>query len=124
MLIMTPPRRFKFGKGVLGAEPRPFQVDVYDTRKLRRGELVDRLERGNGGIVDQNIQTAEVLHRTRDHVFDRRLIGDIRLDDHTPSPQGPDLLLGLRGSVHGQASDEEVRSLLGHGQSDGVADAA
>ena len=32
-----PATPLQFGEGILGAEPRPFQVDVYDTRKLRRG---------------------------------------------------------------------------------------
>jgi hypothetical protein len=93
-------------------------------RKLRRGELLYGFEGRNAGIVDEDIQTAEVLHGVRYHAFDRRLIGDIRLHDHTASPQCLDLLLGLCGPLHGQASNEEVCTFLGHGHRDGLADSA
>ncbi len=50
------------------------------------------LEHDRAGIVDQDVEAAEMLHRLFDRALDRLLIPHIHADRQRPTPSGLDFL--------------------------------
>src|SRR5206468_12987689 len=65
----------------LRAEPRRAQVDVYEPRPLRVGQLEKRHDGFDAGIVDEHIQAAELTPGGIDHWLDLAPIRDVA--DHS-----------------------------------------
>src|SRR5579884_595167 len=66
----TPPAGDHVGQAVLGAEKRPGQHDADEQVPLLLGELVDRRDVLQPGVVDQDVETAERPHGSLDHLPD------------------------------------------------------
>ena len=90
--------------------------------------LADLGERGvadDGGVVDQDVETAQGGDRLLHRPLHRRHVGAVGLDGEPLAPLGLDGLHDLRGPVvRPFVGDRHVRALFGEFQSDGGADAA
>ena len=66
--------------GFLRCEEQAENIDVKMFVKLLLGDLFQRREFVNSGVVDQNIDLAEGLRRSREEAFDFRLLCNVGLD--------------------------------------------
>ena len=69
-------------------EEHPGQVDRQDRVPLRQGHVGDRLVDDPRGVVDQDVQLAEPLHRQLDDPLRRLLPGDVPDEGHDPPVAG------------------------------------
>ncbi len=79
-MIEPPPAAFIASTDSLHAEERAGQVDVDDLLPLRHVELADLAQRDDAGVVDQNVELAELVHSGGDGGVPLLGVGDVEVD--------------------------------------------
>jgi hypothetical protein len=120
-------KRKRFSRNALRS-PRAIRVEVGFQRAVEllgadlRDVLAAHLE---GGVVDEDVDLAEFLHRAFDDGLAVGLLADVARDGDAFPPGGLDYPRRLlRVTLFAQVGDEDVCPLAGEGQRHGPADAA
>src|SRR5690606_21557760 len=90
------------------------QIGVQDVRELRVG----------GGVVDQDVEAAELLADLREHGLDLLHLADVAGDRSGLAAGSVDGVGNRLATVDLAAGNDHVRALLGQQLGDGFADAA
>ncbi|MHC2413494.1 hypothetical protein ACVJGC_006085 [Bradyrhizobium diazoefficiens] len=107
----------------LHAEEGAFQIDADDFVEFLFGDLEDVPVAGDAGIVDHDVEPAELLHGGRNELVDVGALGDVADD----GAQGirPPKLGGRRGEALGiNVRDHDLDAVVQESLRAGLADAA
>jgi hypothetical protein len=112
------------------AEEGAPEVDADHLVEVRGRELVRRLRDLDAGVVDQDVEAAELVERVLEHAHDVVFLGDIALDEDVADAvlahardTGVNLLLGVLGLLGlTQIVDGDVCAVLGEADGDRLAD--
>ena len=91
----------KARKSATGGEEGAPGVDGEDLVPLLDGDVVDRAERVDAGVVEDHVEAA-ITNERLDHrveALNRRFTGDVRLCDLGASPEGDDLVCDRDGGL-------------------------
>jgi hypothetical protein len=69
-------------------EQEALDIDGVDAPVALAGDLDNRREVEDAGVVDQDVEAAEMRHRGGDCRVDRSLFGDVELDPEGVRPEG------------------------------------
>ena len=110
----------------LGHEELAEDVGPERALELLGGDLLDRiLGVLLGGVVDQDLEMPELVHRLADGIAAEGFVADVAGDGQAAAALLLDPLAGLGGVlVLVQVDDGDVGALAGEGDGDGAADAA
>ena len=102
-------------------EQKALDIDGIDAPVALAGDLDNRREVEDAGVVDQDVEAAEMRYGGGDRRVDRSLFGDVELDPEGVRPEGGGDGLGARFV---QVGDDDLRAFLHVALRDGLADAA
>jgi hypothetical protein len=104
---------------------RRFQIDRDGLVEVGLGEVIEASDQGDAGIVDQDVDGAELVVGLLDHGGDGLAVGDVGGDGDGIAALGFDGI-GDRGGLVGSVAvvDGDVGAGICEGQRDGGADAA
>ena len=107
----------------LGAEEGALQVDVQDSFVLRLGGVEDRGPGLDAGVVDHDVEPAQLFDRPVDEHLQVGDLAHVGLHPDGLVAEGGDLLLEvLGGLLVGDVVDHDVGAGAGQRQSHGLAD--
>jgi hypothetical protein len=106
------------------------QVDPQNPVEVRACERLGGSRELDAGVVDEDVDAAEILGGVGHHAHDILLAGDVALDEDfahalltNPAQAGVHLLLGFGRLVGGgQVVDGDVRAVLGEADRDRLSD--
>jgi hypothetical protein len=109
----------------LGAQPGAAQVHIDEACPLVVGQLQERHDRLDAGVVHQDVDRAEVGRRRLEHPFDVRALRHIALHGDGAAAVGAlQGVRGLGGPIEVDVVDGDARPALRQHVGDAAADAA
>ena len=90
---------FKWGMASFVATKNGAQVRSHDLVPLCNRDVLRPARDVDAGVIDEDVQPAEVLDGALNQPPDLRFIGDIGLDEYRPSSEFFDLFSGRRGDI-------------------------
>ena len=123
-LMIVPPRSLPAHllRGRLDAVHDAEDVDPEQCLKVLRSGFKQELDLGDPGVVDEDVDAAELARGPLDEPEDGVAVGDVGRDRDRPAAEGADLLGHLLGTFGVDVVDGDVGAVGGQPERDGPAD--